>query len=159
MTLLAGEVTSDIEVLIRQSGARIDVGDLPTIEADPIQMRQLFQNIIINSLTFHGEKTPVIKIYAKPGSVCREGDEHPEGKAYQVFVEDNGIGFDEKYLDRIFTLFERLHGSRSTYEGTGMGLAICRRIVERHKGCITAISSPGDGATFIVTLPEKQLKD
>ncbi len=159
LTLLAGEVTSDIEVLIRQSGARIDVGDLPTIEADPIQMRQLFQNIIINSLTFHGEKTPVIKIYAKPGSVCREGDEHPEGKAYQVFVEDNGIGFDEKYLDRIFTLFERLHGSRSTYEGTGMGLAICRRIVERHKGCITAISSPGDGATFIVTLPEKQLKD
>jgi PAS domain S-box-containing protein len=158
LTLLVKEVTSDIEVLIKQSGARIEVGDLPTIEADPFQMRQLFQNVIINSMKFHGEENPVIKIYAKPGSVCREGDDHPEGKAYQVFVEDNGIGFDAQYLDRIFALFQRLHG-RSAYEGTGMGLAICRRIVERHKGCITARSSPGDGATFIITLPEKQLKD
>ncbi len=90
--------------------------------------------------------------------MCREGDDRPEGKAYQVFVEDNGIGFDEQYLGRIFALFQRLHG-RSAYEGTGMGLAICRKIVERHKGCITARSSPGDGATFIITLPEKQLKD
>ncbi|MGA2223446.1 MAG: ATP-binding protein [Syntrophobacteraceae bacterium] len=158
LTFLVGEVMSDIEVLIEQSGARIEVGDLPTIEADPIQMRQLFQNIIINSMKFRGEENPVIKIYAKPGSACREGDDHPEGKTYQVFVEDNGIGFDEQYLDRIFTLFQRLHG-RSAYEGTGMGLAVCRRIVERHKGCITAISSPGNGATFIITLPEKQLKD
>ena len=158
LTLLVREVMSDIEVLIEESAARIEVGDLPTIEADPIQMRQLFQNIIINSLRFHGEENPVVKIYAKPGSVCREGDDRPEGKVYQIFVEDNGIGFDEKYLDRIFTLFQRLH-SRSAYEGTGMGLAICRRIVERHKGRITARSTQGDGATFIVTLPEKQLQD
>ncbi len=158
LTLLVREVMSDIEVLIEESVARIEVGDLPTIEADPIQMRQLFQNIIINSLRFHGEENPVVKIYAKPGSVCREGDDRPEGKVYRIFVEDNGIGFDEKYLDRIFTLFQRLHG-RSAYEGTGMGLAICRRIVERHKGRITARSTQGDGATFIVTLPEKQLQD
>lgn len=158
MTLLVREVMSDIEVLIEESAAHIEVGDLPTIEADPIQMRQLFQNIIINSLRFHGEENPIVKIYAKPGSVCREGDDRPEGKVYQIFVEDNGIGFDEKYLDRIFTLFQRLH-SRSAYEGTGMGLAICRRIVERHKGRITARSTQGDGATFIVTLPEKQLQD
>ena len=158
LTLLVREVTTDVEVLLEQSGARIEVGELPTIEADPAHMRQLFQNIITNSLKFRGEENPVIKIYAKPGSACREGDDHPEGKTYQVFVEDNGIGFDEQYLDRIFTLFQRLHG-RSAYEGTGMGLAVCRRIVERHKGCITAISSPGNGATFIITLPEKQLKD
>jgi light-regulated signal transduction histidine kinase (bacteriophytochrome) len=110
LTFLVGEVMSDIEVLIEQSGARIEVGDLPTIEADPIQMRQLFQNIIINSMKFRGEENPVIKIYAKPGSVCREGDDNPEGKSYQVFVEDNGIGFDEQYLGRIFTLFQRVHG-------------------------------------------------
>jgi PAS domain S-box-containing protein len=158
LTLLVREVMSDIEVLIEESGARIEVGDLPAIEADPIQMRQLFQNIIINSLKFHGEENPVIKIYAKPGGVYREGDDRPEGKAYQVFVEDNGIGFDEQFLDRIFALFQRLHGM-SAYGGAGMGLAICRKIVERHNGCITATSSPGDGATFIVTLPEKQLKD
>jgi PAS domain S-box-containing protein len=155
---LLREVMSDIEVLTEKSGARIEVGDLPTIEADPIQMRQLFQNIIINSLKFHGEEKPVLKIYSKPDGVCREGDAYPEGKAYQIFFEDNGIGFDEKYLDRIFTLFQRLHG-RSAYEGTGMGLSVCRRIVERHKGYITARSSPGHGATFMVTLPEKQVND
>jgi two-component system, chemotaxis family, sensor kinase Cph1 len=154
---LMRNVLSDIEVLIQKSGAGIEVADLPAIEADPIQMRQLFQNIIINSLKFRGEKNPVVRIYAKPEDACRPGNDHPEVKAHRICIEDNGIGFDEKYLNRIFTLFQRLNG-KSAYEGTGMGLAVCRRIVERHKGHITARSSPGHGATFMITLPEKQFK-
>jgi signal transduction histidine kinase len=116
-------------------------------------MRQLFQNLMSNSLRFHGEEKPVIRIYAGP---VGSSPAQPSGaKVYRIFVEDNGIGFDERYIDRIFTMFQRLHG-RSAFEGTGMGLAICRRIVERHHGSITARSKPGAGATFIVTLPEKQ---
>ena len=157
LTLVVREVMSDIEVLIKKSGARIEVGDLPTIYAEPIQMRQLFQNIIINSLKFHGDEKPVIKIYALPAGVVpeRDGAGQPEVKEYRICVEDNGIGFEEKYLDRIFTLFQRLHG-RSAYEGTGMGLSICRRIVDHHKGHITARSSPGHGATFLITLPRSR---
>ena len=126
---------------------------MPALQADSNQMRQLFQNLICNALKFHGEKEPVIKIYAKhaesgPGPLSN-------GRTLQIFIEDNGIGFDENYLDRIFNMLQRLHG-RSAYEGTGMGLAICRKIVERHQGTITAKSKPGHGATFIVSLPEKQ---
>ena len=154
LTRLVREVESDLEVLIENAGARIEVGGLPTLEADPNQMRQLFQNILQNALKFRGEEKPIIKIYAGPGD--DDGLEPTAGgKAHRIFVEDKGIGFDEKHLDRIFTLFQRLHG-RSAYDGTGMGLAICRKIVERHHGNITARSTPGHGATFIITLPEKQ---
>jgi light-regulated signal transduction histidine kinase (bacteriophytochrome) len=146
LTQVVKEVESDLELLIESSDARIEVGSLPVIEADPNQMRQLFQNLIGNALKFHGEENPVMKIHAKAAS---------DGKAHSIFVEDNGIGFEEKNLERIFTLFQRLHG-RSEYDGTGMGLAICRRIVERHQGKITARSKPGRGSTFIITLPERQ---
>ncbi len=147
------EVESDLEIMIQKDSARIEMGSLAVIEADPHQMRQLFQNLLSNALKFHGDKSPVIKIYSRPA--VEELEKASGGKAYRIFVEDNGIGFSEQYLDRIFTLFQRLH-SRSFYEGTGMGLAICRRIVERHHGSITARSEPGLGATFIITLPEKQ---
>ena len=145
LALVVKDVESDLEFQMQRGGARIDIDRLPNIEADYTQMRQLFQNLISNSLRFHGDKKPVIKIYSNSG---------PD-RTHKIFVEDNGIGFDETYIDRIFNLFERLHG-RSEYEGTGMGLAICRRIVERHHGTITAKSQPGLGATFIITLPEKQ---
>jgi signal transduction histidine kinase len=123
----------------------VEIGDLPTIEADPTQMHQLLQNLINNALKFHQEGvSPIIHVSAKiSGSKC------------QIYVKDNGIGFDMQYLDRIFKPFQRLHG-REEYEGSGMGLAICRRIVERHSGGITAISNPGKGSTFIVTLPLAQ---
>ncbi|MDO8413678.1 MAG: ATP-binding protein [Gallionellaceae bacterium] len=143
------EVLSDLEVAIEKHQAKIELQDLPVISADPMQMRQLLQNLIGNALKFKGEAAPVVKIYATvtPGSsMC------------QIMVADNGIGFNEKYLDRIFTAFERLHG-RDTYEGTGIGLAVCRKIAERHNGGITAKSAPGMGATFIVTLPVLQLKE
>jgi len=152
------EVLSDLEVLIQQTQGRVEVGELPTIDADPIQMRQLLQNLIGNALKFRrSEESQVVKIYSQQ----LVAPENPptggslETQQYQIIVEDNGIGFDEKYLDRIFNVFQRLH-TRTEYEGTGMGLAICRKIAERHGGSITAESTPGRGAKFMVMLPIKQ---
>ncbi len=143
----AHEALSDLELRIEQTGARVEIAELPTIEADPTQMRQLLQNLLANALKFHrAGAPPVVRI---------ETSEVSQTSEVSIAVEDNGIGFDEKYLDRIFQPFQRLHG-RSEYEGSGIGLAICRKIVERHGGNITACSAPGQGATFIVTLPVRQ---
>lgn len=161
------EVLSDLEVRIHQTGGRVEVGELPTIDADPIQMRQLLQNLVSNALKFHHRgEPPVISIRSQ---LLQNTEQPTEGYSAtvetrnfgplhcQIIVQDNGIGFEMKYLDRIFNVFQRLHG-RCEYEGTGMGLAICRKIAERHGGSITATSTPGQGATFIVTLPVKQNK-
>jgi light-regulated signal transduction histidine kinase (bacteriophytochrome) len=137
------EAVSDLEIRIEQSGGRIEVGDLPTIEADHTQIRQLLENLIGNALKFHREGvTPMVKVTSQilEGQICR------------IAVEDNGIGFNEAHLERIFQPFQRLHG-RGEYEGSGIGLAICRKIVERHGGSITARSVPGEGTTFTVELP------
>jgi signal transduction histidine kinase len=154
------EVLSDLEKRIEQVGGRVEVGDLLTIDADPPQMGQLLQNLIGNALKFHRQDlAPVVRIHAQllnSQAPQPAGDTASDGFC-QITVQDNGIGFDEKYLDRIFQVFQRLHG-RGTYEGTGTGLAICRKIVERHDGSITAESKPGEGATFIVTLPVRQPK-
>ena len=158
---IVGEVLSDLEVRIQQTRGQVELGELPTLDADPLQMRQMFQNLIVNALKFHQEgRPPVVKIRsqsARPQGEARPGNEQTNGLC-QITVEDNGIGFDEKYLDRIFVLFQRLHG-RTAYEGTGIGLAICRKIADRHGGSITAKSTPGEGSTFIITLPLKQPKD
>ncbi|MFZ2444897.1 MAG: ATP-binding protein [Syntrophobacteraceae bacterium] len=143
-------VISDLEWQIEKNKATVTVDKLPAIEADPRQIRQLFQNLISNAIKFHGEDRTLIKVYSKPVA-----DIEGVVDKWQVFFEDNGIGFEEQHVERIFNLFQRLHG-RSAYEGTGMGLSICRRIVERHHGTIKAVGKPGKGATFIVTLPEKQ---
>ena len=152
---LTREVLSDLEPLVAETEGRVDLGDLPTIEADPTQMRQLQHNLISNALKFRRiEEPPLVKIRGRlleghEGSLS--GRSPFEGKC-EITVADNGIGLDEKYLDRIFTVFQRLHG-RDVYDGTGIGLATCRKIVERHGGSITAKSAPGEGARFIVTLP------
>jgi light-regulated signal transduction histidine kinase (bacteriophytochrome) len=143
LTKIIEEVTSDLEPRIEETGATVDIDNLAAIPVDPSQMRQLFQNLIGNSLKFTREEKPLIRIYGR----YAEGDSQ-----YQVFVEDNGIGFDEIYLDRIFSPFQRLHG-RSAFEGTGIGLAICRKIMDRHGGSITARSERGVGSTFILTFP------
>ena len=145
---VAREVLSDLESSVEQAGGRVEIGELPTIEADRMQMRQLFQNLIGNALKFHREgEPPVVKVH---GELLKERD---GGKAFcRVIVEDDGIGFEEEHAERIFAPFERLHG-RGAYEGTGMGLAICRKVVERHGGRIAATSAAGRGATFVVTLP------
>src|SRR5262249_55373267 len=139
---------------------QVVVEALPRIDADPTQMRQLLQNLIGNALKYHRKGVaPVVKVQ---GRLLRNGDgaclEHtPTEKVCEITVEDNGIGFEEKYLDRIFAPFQRLHG-RSEYEGTGMGLAVCQKIAGRHGGTITARSTPGQGSTFVVTLPHGQPK-
>ena len=142
---IAAEVAKDLEVRAHETNGTIAVGDLPTIDADPLQMRQLLQNLAGNGLKFHRPDVPPrVEIRGElDGDHCR------------IIVSDNGIGFEDKYAERIFTMFERLH-ARTTYEGTGIGLAICRKIAERHGGEIRAEGKPGAGATFVVTLPLTQ---
>ena len=143
---LAHEALADLDVRIQETRGQVEIGDLPVIDADPGQIRQLFQNLIGNALKYHGEQSPLVRISSPP----------PRNGYCQIIIEDNGIGFNEEYLDLIFKPFQRLHG-RSKYEGAGMGLAICKRIVERHGGTITATSQPGAGSTFIVSLPLHQI--
>jgi PAS domain S-box-containing protein len=147
MGRLCRQVMADLESRIELTGATIEVGELPCLMAEPTQMRQLLQNLLSNALKF-----------VKPGQAPRIhvgsrslGDDEGGRQVWQLSVRDHGIGFDEKYLGRIFSMLQRLH-TRNEYEGTGMGLAICRRIAERHGGGITAKSKPGEGAEFIVTL-------
>ncbi len=143
-------VLDDLELYIEQTGAQITVDDLPTIDAEQHQIRQLFQNLISNALkyTHHGQ-SPVVTVRTRP----LETKWHTY---IQIEVEDNGLGFEQEHAERIFGVFQRLHGRSSPYEGTGMGLAICRKIVERHNGTIQATGRKGQGATFTVTLPVKQ---
>ncbi len=144
------DVVSDLEWQIERAGAEVAADWLPTVEADPAQMRRLFQNLISNSLKFCGKTRTIIRISCRP-------DENTTGKGqtWRIFVQDNGLGFDQSKAESIFSLFTRLH-ARSAYEGHGMGLAICRRIVERHGGRIEARGERGKGATFIITLPAYQ---
>jgi PAS domain S-box-containing protein len=156
LNVLMKEILGDLETSIADNGVRIEVERLPVVDADSNQMRQLFQNLIANALKYHGTEAPFVRILGRKADPItgRTGSGISEG--YQILVEDNGIGFDEKYLDRIFTPFQRLHG-RDAYEGTGMGLAICRKIMDRHGGSLTARSTPGKGSTFIVTLPSRSV--
>ncbi|MBN2475501.1 MAG: PAS domain S-box protein [Pirellulales bacterium] len=152
---IAREVVSDLEVQIERVGGRVAVGKLPVIQADPLQMRQLLQNLIGNALKFRRpEAPPVVKIHGRfvEGRKQREAGASLLGERCRIVVEDNGIGFEIRHLDRVFGVFQRLH-PRDVYDGTGIGLPICRKIVERHGGSITAESVPGGGSTFEVVLP------
>lgn len=144
---VAEEALSDLEILTEESSGRVEIGELPEIEAGRSEMRQLFQNLISNGLKYRGKESPVVRIHGKEErGVCT------------IYVEDNGIGFDEQYLGKIFRPFQRLHG-RQQYGGTGMGLAICRKIIENHHGSISARSTPGEGTTFIIQLPVWKKED
>ena len=141
------DAKNDLEVMISKAGVRLEITSLPEVTGDREQLQQLFQNLIANAVKFRRQGVdPLVRIYATGNRKC-----------IRIMVEDNGIGFEEKYLDTIFTPFQRLHG-RSEYEGIGMGLAICKKIVERHNGTITARSTPGKGSKFIVSLPRHQSK-
>jgi light-regulated signal transduction histidine kinase (bacteriophytochrome) len=141
------EAVNDLQILIEETKASIEIGKLPDISADSSQMRQLFQNLISNALKYRADQEPVIQIYDASSGLK---------PFYEIHVKDNGIGFEEAYVDKIFQPFQRLHGKSDQYPGTGIGLAICRRIVENHGGSIAAKSQPGKGSTFIVTLPREQ---
>jgi PAS domain S-box-containing protein len=140
---LVQTVLDDLEASLRTSGGKVEVRDLPVLRADPNQMRALLQNLVGNALKFHRpDEPPRVLLYSKA----------IDGGFVEVYVQDNGIGFELEDISQLFQPFKRLHG-RNEYPGSGIGLAICRRIVERHGGSITAESTPGDGSTFIVCLP------
>ena len=144
---LTRDVMADLETSIAEAGATVEVGNLPVIDADPLQMRQLLQNLLSNALKYRSAARPaVVRIDAR---AINEGQ-------YALTVADNGIGFGAQYAERIFGMFERLHG-RAEYAGSGIGLAICRSIAEHHNGTISAAGTPDKGATFTVVLPGRQL--
>jgi signal transduction histidine kinase len=155
LTSLVQGVVVDLEAQLERTQGVVNVAVMPEIEGEPAQLRRLFQNLISNALKFHRPGVPPeVRVWAElvnePG---RLREKRP--RLCRIYVADNGIGFDDRYRNRIFNLFERLHG-RHEYEGTGMGLAICRKIVEHHAGYIEAQGKPGEGATFTITLPVRQ---
>jgi signal transduction histidine kinase len=156
LSAVAGEVLNDLMTVVRQTEARIEIGELSSLHADPALMKQLLHHLIDNSLKFRKkDASPAIRISGSFISHPGNGKGHLEKEFYQLSVTDNGIGFGQKYSDRIFDVFQRLN-SKKEYEGTGIGLSICRKIVERHGGTITAKGVPGEGATFIIELPLRQ---
>jgi signal transduction histidine kinase len=141
---LVDSVVTNLRVAVEESEAILHVGPLPRIQGNPTRLFQLFQNLISNAIKFHGEQTPEITIEAEP-----------QGDQWLFRIRDNGIGVHPDYADRIFLVFQRLH-TRQEYEGTGIGLALCKRIVGFHGGEIWVESSEGAGSTFYFTLPEEQ---
>jgi light-regulated signal transduction histidine kinase (bacteriophytochrome) len=134
-------VLADLQMAVEECGAHIEVGALPTVMGDATQLPQLFHNLLSNAIKFRRDVAPLIQVRAEPA-----------GAAWRFTISDNGIGIAPEYFERIFIIFQRLH-ARSRYEGTGIGLAICKKIVERHGGQIEVQSTPGEGSTFAFTLP------
>lgn len=154
---LVQEVLGDLEVIIREKKAQIDVETLPGLYGNPLQLRQLFQNLLSNSLKFSApDRVPQIRIFAHEVTIfdIPTPVRNREPSYLAISVADNGIGFDERYHNRIFQLFQRLHG-KDQYAGTGIGLTICKKVAEMHGGTIAAQSHPGQGATFTVYLPQR----
>jgi signal transduction histidine kinase len=157
---LINEILSDLEILIVEKNAKIEVDTIPELYAIPRQIRQMFQNLISNALKFSKpDVAPDLKIKCDivyNPKLTFSGSKPIRGKKHiKITVSDNGIGFDEKYLDRIFVIFQRLHG-RNEYKGTGIGLAICKKVAENHNGFITAHSKEGEGSEFVIYLPVNQ---
>ena len=145
-------VISDLQIRIEELNGEVRCEGLPVIDADATQMRQLLQNLTANALKFHKpDVAPIVEVTAE----IVERPEDLDGPRCILTVSDNGIGFDNKYKDQIFAIFQRLHG-RTEYEGTGIGLATCRKIVDRHSGTIDAFGEPDVGAKFLVELPVHQ---
>jgi len=156
LNVVLQEVLSDFDYLIDRKNATVKTSELPTIDSIPSQLRQVFQNLIGNAIKFSGGNEPPLIEITSELIVEKSFDSptSPDGKFCRITVKDNGIGFDEIYLDRIFIIFQSLN-DRQTYEGTGIGLAIAKKIIEKHNGLITAKSKVGKGASFIIVLPLK----
>lgn len=152
LAAVAKDVVSDLQVRIEETNAKVEFTDLPTIDADVVQMRQLFQNVISNAIKYHKDGVPpAVNI---KGVVTGDDDQ----ATCEIEFQDNGIGFEMRYADRIFSIFQRLHGNQE-FEGTGIGLATCRKIVERHSGAIDVESVVGEGSTFTIKLPVSQIAE
>jgi light-regulated signal transduction histidine kinase (bacteriophytochrome) len=141
LTVVARDATKTLSLAMTRAGAYVEIDSLPKVMADAAQIGQVFVNLIDNSIKFRGDRTPHIRIEAKP-----------DGNQWIIHVADNGIGIDTKFSERVFLLFQRLH-DRETYDGIGIGLTLSRKIVERHGGRIWYESQPGRGTTFFFTLP------
>ncbi|MBO0952780.1 PAS domain-containing protein [Fibrella sp. HMF5405] len=166
LTRLMSSVIDDLDIAVHESGVVCEFSNLPTVMGDRTQLNQLFRNLLFNAILYRRPNVPpVVKISARkvaaadlPESILKTELSLTTDQSanipffYEISITDNGIGFDEKYLDRIFQVFQRLH-SKTAYPGTGVGLAICRKVIENHRGAITATSKPGEGATFSVYLP------
>lgn len=149
LNAVAAVVVSDLGEQIRRENGAVEVGSLPVIDADPVQIRQVLQNLVSNALKFHHpDRAPVVKVTAEPRQEDRVA----------ISVSDNGIGFKAKFAERIFQPFRRLHG-KGQYEGTGMGLAIVKKIAERHGGKVEVRSEPDQGSVFVMTLPRHRDAD
>jgi signal transduction histidine kinase len=150
---ILSEVLSDLQIRIEENSAVVETNNLSVIEGDPTQLRQLLQNLVGNALKFRKpDQNPIVKVNATRLEKANDRTFVPQ---LVITIEDNGIGFDNQFKDQIFTIFQRLH-SRNEYEGTGIGLATCRKIVERHGGTIIASGEPGHGSKFTITIPQKQ---
>lgn len=156
LNTILSKVLEDLEFALEESGGKVECSGLPTIDADSTQIGQVFMNLISNSLKFRRpEVAPVISISFELGDHCKV-DPADEREWCCIYVKDNGIGFEQEYADRVFNLFQRLHG-RDEYAGTGIGLALCRKIVERHGGTIRVTSEPYKGTQFSIRLPTTQI--
>ncbi len=156
LNALVHEVITEMESTILEKNAKVELESLPEMYINPSLMRPLFYNLIHNALKYaRANVDPVIRIYSEPDPILVELSPNGDGYSYyRIYVKDNGIGFDQKYAEQIFEMFKRLH-HHDEYEGTGIGLAFCKKIVEQHDGFISARSEPDQGATFIVSLPSK----
>jgi light-regulated signal transduction histidine kinase (bacteriophytochrome) len=157
LTEVVTTVLSDLDLRIEEVNAVIEVGPLPSLQGDRLQLEQLFLNLLSNSLKFRQANVPPeIRVSSqKVAAISLPPSVKPTRPAaiyHRIDVTDNGIGFEAKYVDRIFQVFQRLH-NRKDFAGTGVGLAICEKVVDHHGGAITAVSQPGEGATFSVYLP------
>lgn len=162
LNVLVKEAMNELEIEIEKTNAHIQMDGLPIIQVIPSLMQQLFYNLINNAIKFRKkEVSPVITIHTEkmgPEEISRYTKNSHSNHYYKITVTDNGIGFDDKHADEIFVVFKRLH-SYHEFEGTGVGLSICKKIVEKHNGFIIAESEPDKGSTFTIGLPEKPIKE
>ena len=152
------QVKNDLELVIEETGTKIEAGKLPEVDGSLSQLAQLFTNIIGNAIKFRKENgSPLIRVTAEKANADElVTHDLPANTAYhKISIADNGIGFEPEYAEKIFQIFQRLHG-KSEYPGSGIGLAICKRIADNHKGAIYAESKEGEGAIFVILLPAQQ---
>jgi light-regulated signal transduction histidine kinase (bacteriophytochrome) len=161
LTPLVKDVLAELDDIIKEKKAEVHVEQLPSLSFNPNLMRLLFYNLIHNSLKYSKKDVPpIIRIYSEPDSKVDKATNTETKKQYsRIFISDNGIGFEQVFSEQIFDMFKRLHG-QNEYEGTGIGLALCKKIIEEHNGFISARSAVGEGSTFVISLPvpEEQKK-
>jgi signal transduction histidine kinase len=159
MNTLIEEILVDIDEEVKSKNARITIEPLPVLSVNPGLIKPLFQNLISNSLKYSRKDVqPIIKITQETNTLLNGSNGTPKDKYCKILIHDNGIGFDQKYAEEIFGMFKRLHHN-SEFQGTGIGLALCKKIVEQHKGYISARSKINEGSTFIISLPLQQKEE